>query len=63
MGRKKETLKINNVTFKYSGTDNDLTLFLKTIIYAHLVKNKIITDRPLKNVDNTWFPVPTLKND
>ena len=53
MGRKKENLKINNVTFKYSGTDNDLTLFLKAIIYDYLVKNKIITDRPLKNVDNT----------
>ena len=52
MGRKKEVLNIKTVTFKYSGTDNDLTLFLKTIIYDHLVKKNIITDKPFKNVDN-----------
>jgi len=52
MSRKKENLKINNVTFKYSGTDNDLTLFLKTIIHDHLVKNNIITGKPLKSVNN-----------
>ena len=53
MSRKKENLNIRNVTFKYSGTDNDLTLFLKTIIHHHLVKNNIITDKPLTNVNNT----------
>ena len=53
MGRKKEVLNIKTVTFKYSGTDNDLTLFLKAIIYDYLVKNKIITDRPLKNDNDT----------
>jgi hypothetical protein len=53
MGRKKENLKINNVTFKYSGTDIDLTLFLKTIIHDYLVKNKIINDKPLKDINNT----------
>jgi len=53
MGRKKENLNINKVTFKYSGTDSDLTLFLKTIIYDYLVKNKVITDKPLKNDNNT----------
>jgi len=52
MSKRKEILKINNVTFKYSGTDNDLTLFLKTIIHDHLVKSKIITDKPLKSVNN-----------
>jgi hypothetical protein len=53
VGRKKENLKINNVTFKYSGTDNDLTLFLKTVIHDHLVKNKIIAEKPLKSADGT----------
>lgn len=53
MSRKKENLNINKVTFKYSGTDNDLTLFLKTIIHDHLVKNNIITDKPLKYANNT----------
>jgi len=52
MSRKKEVLNIKTVTFKYSGTDNDLTLFLKTIIYNHLVKKNIITDKPLRNVEN-----------
>ena len=52
MSRKKEKLNINNVTFKYSGTDNDLTNFLKTIIHDHLVKNNIITVKPIKNVNN-----------
>ena len=52
MGRKKEVLNIKSVTFKYSGTDNELTLFLKTIIYDHLVKKKLISDKPLKNVEN-----------
>ena len=53
MGRKKESLNINKVTFKYSGTDSDLTLFLKTIIYDYLVKNNIISDKPLKNENNS----------
>ena len=52
MSRKKENLNINNVTFKYSGTDNDLTNFLKAITYDYLVKNKIITDKPLKTAGN-----------
>jgi len=51
MGRRLERLNIKEVTYKYSGTDNELTLFLKTIIYDHLVKNKIITDKPLKEVN------------
>jgi hypothetical protein len=49
VGRKIEKLNINTVTFKYSGTENDLTLFLKTIIYDHLVKNNIIVDKPIKD--------------
>ena len=53
MGRKRENLKIKNVTFKYSGTDNDLTLFLKTIVYDYLVKNDIITNIPPNNVNYT----------
>jgi len=53
MGRKKEVLNIKTVTFKYSGTDNDLTFFLKTIIHDYLVKNKIISDKPLKDINNT----------
>jgi len=53
MGRQKENLRINNVTFKYSGTDNDLTHFLKAIIYDYLVKNNIISDKPLKDAINT----------
>ncbi|MCL1857726.1 MAG: hypothetical protein FWF92_00640 [Oscillospiraceae bacterium] len=52
MGRKKESLNINKVTFKYSGTDNDLTNFLKTVIHHHLVKNNIITDKPPINSAN-----------
>ena len=52
MGRKREALKINNVTFKYSGTDNDLTNFLKAITYDYLVKNKIISDKAFKNEYN-----------
>ena len=50
--QKKRKFKINNVTFKYSGNDNNLTLFLKTIIHDHLVKNNIITGNPIKNVNN-----------
>ena len=50
-GRKAETLTIQNVTFNYSGTDNDLTLFLKTIIHDYLLKNNIIDGRPLKDND------------
>jgi hypothetical protein len=49
VGRKIEKLNINTVTFKYSGNENDLTLFLKTIIYDHLVKNNIIVDKPIKD--------------
>ena len=48
MGRKKDSLKIAKVTFKYSGTDNDLTIFLKAVIYDYLIKNNIISDKPYR---------------
>jgi hypothetical protein len=48
MSRKKDSLKIAKVTFKYTGTDNDLTLFLKAVVHGYLVKNNIISDKPFK---------------
>lgn len=42
LGRKKENLKIGKVTFTYSGTENNLDLFLKSIIHDHLAKTKVI---------------------
>lgn len=53
MGRKSEKLNIQKVKFTYSGTDNDLTLFLKTIIHDYLVENNIITDKTLKDINFT----------
>jgi len=60
MGRKKESLKINEVIFTYVGTDNDLTSFFKVITHDHLVKTGIITDRPIKevNVNNSLLSRP-----
>ena len=47
MGRKLETLNIQKVSFNYSGTNNDLTLFLKTIIHDYLMKNNIISGKTI----------------
>jgi hypothetical protein len=52
MGRKMEKLNIKNATFKYSGTNTDLTLFLKTIIRDYLIKNNIISESPLQTDNN-----------
>lgn len=42
MPRKREELKIRNVKYTYSGSDEDLLIFFKAVIQHYLISNKLI---------------------
>jgi len=59
MGRTAEENIVRNVKFTYAGTNNDINLFLTTVIKDYLIKNKFIDERAIAKTNpaatNTYF--------
>jgi len=59
MGRAAEENIVRNVKFTYTGTNNDINLFLTTVIKDYLIKNKFIDERAIAKTSpsatNTYF--------
>jgi len=44
--------KIRNVTITYAGTENDINIFLKTIIKDYLIEHKFIYNQQRSFIEN-----------